>query len=207
MQISSHGSSKSCQASRSAPLYDPNLWLPLWASAESAGEGILSVWETADINKVRECWISNTEKSGPWLFDSEEKIYDDAVVHKLWNPNLRLLLVIQRFLDDFSLLPVIFQMQSSELTFLTIGIHLLMDEMDALPFLKRKCLPVPAVDPCKEVPFKEMNYLDAPPLLHLLPVVRESRMFMKARFRRKNSQRRHLLRRPEQGFSETGVPP
>ena len=97
-------------------------------------------------------------------------------------------------------------MQSSQLTFLTIDIHLLMDEMDSLPFLKRKCLLVPAEDPCKEVPFKEMNYLDAPPLLHLLLIVRESRMFMKARFRRKDSQRRHLLQRDEQGLSETGVP-
>ena len=90
---------------------------------------------------------------------------------------------------------------------MTIDIHLLMDEMDTLPFLKQKCLPVPAADLCKEVPFKEMNYLDAPPLLHLPPVVRESRMFMKTRFRQKDSQRRHLLQRHEQGLSETGVPP
>lgn len=32
--------------------YDPNLRLPLWPSAESAREGILSIWETADIIKV-----------------------------------------------------------------------------------------------------------------------------------------------------------
>lgn len=32
--------------------YDPNLRLPLWPSAESAREGILSVWDTADIIKV-----------------------------------------------------------------------------------------------------------------------------------------------------------
>ena len=62
---------------------------------------------------------------------------------------------------------------------------------------------MPAADPCKEDPFKEMNYLDAPPL----PVVRGSLMFMKPRFRRKGSQRRHLLQRHEQGLSETGVPP
>ncbi|XP_050920287.1 probable fructokinase-6, chloroplastic [Lathyrus oleraceus] len=29
--------------------YDPNLRLPLWPSADSAREGILSIWETADI--------------------------------------------------------------------------------------------------------------------------------------------------------------
>jgi fructokinase len=32
--------------------YDPNLRLPLWPSADSAREGILSIWETADIIKV-----------------------------------------------------------------------------------------------------------------------------------------------------------
>lgn len=32
--------------------YDPNLRLPLWPSAESAREGIFSIWETADIIKV-----------------------------------------------------------------------------------------------------------------------------------------------------------
>ncbi|KAM5558066.1 hypothetical protein ABKV19_020015 [Rosa sericea] len=31
--------------------YDPNLRLPLWPSAKSAREGILSIWETADIIK------------------------------------------------------------------------------------------------------------------------------------------------------------
>ncbi|GJT47874.1 probable fructokinase-6, chloroplastic [Tanacetum coccineum] len=31
--------------------YDPNLRLPLWPSAESAREGILSIWDTADIIK------------------------------------------------------------------------------------------------------------------------------------------------------------
>ncbi|XP_028054233.1 probable fructokinase-6, chloroplastic [Camellia sinensis] len=31
--------------------YDPNLRLPLWSSAESAREGILSIWEIADIIK------------------------------------------------------------------------------------------------------------------------------------------------------------
>ena len=32
--------------------YDPNLRLPLWQSADSAREGILSIWNTADIIKV-----------------------------------------------------------------------------------------------------------------------------------------------------------
>lgn len=32
--------------------YDPNLRLPLWSSADSAREGILSIWDIADIIKV-----------------------------------------------------------------------------------------------------------------------------------------------------------
>ena len=32
--------------------YDPNLRLPLWSSAEDARDGILSIWETADVIKV-----------------------------------------------------------------------------------------------------------------------------------------------------------
>jgi sugar/nucleoside kinase (ribokinase family) len=36
--------------------YDPNLRLPLWPSAESAREGILSIWDTADIIKVS-TWV------------------------------------------------------------------------------------------------------------------------------------------------------
>ncbi|CAD6339722.1 unnamed protein product [Miscanthus lutarioriparius] len=33
--------------------YDPNLRLPLWSSAEDARDGILSIWETADVIKVQ----------------------------------------------------------------------------------------------------------------------------------------------------------
>lgn len=33
--------------------YDPNLRLPLWPSAEAAKEGIRSIWNMADIVKVR----------------------------------------------------------------------------------------------------------------------------------------------------------
>ncbi|KAI3956948.1 hypothetical protein MKX01_000982 [Papaver californicum] len=33
--------------------YDPNLRLPLWPSAESAREGIISIWETSDVIKMR----------------------------------------------------------------------------------------------------------------------------------------------------------
>ncbi|KAK8994910.1 hypothetical protein V6N11_045977 [Hibiscus sabdariffa] len=52
--------------------YDPNLRLPLWPSAESAREGIMSIWDTADIIKVSEDEIS-------FLTQGEDP-YDDAVV-------------------------------------------------------------------------------------------------------------------------------
>ncbi|KAK3426370.1 probable fructokinase-6, chloroplastic [Eucalyptus grandis] len=67
--------------------YDPNLRLPLWPSAESAREGILSIWEIADIIKISEEEISFLTKG--------EDPYDDAVVRKLYHPNLKLLLVTE----------------------------------------------------------------------------------------------------------------
>uniref|UniRef100_A0A5B7C1Y3 fructokinase n=1 Tax=Davidia involucrata TaxID=16924 RepID=A0A5B7C1Y3_DAVIN len=67
--------------------YDPNLRLPLWPSAEDAREGILSIWETADIIKISEEEISFLTKG--------EDPYDDAVVRKLYHPNLKLLLVTE----------------------------------------------------------------------------------------------------------------
>ncbi|GMN28611.1 hypothetical protein TIFTF001_002107 [Ficus carica] len=65
--------------------YDPNLRLPLWPSADSAREGILSIWETADIIKISEEEIS-------FLTQGEDP-YDENVVRKLYHPNLKLLLV------------------------------------------------------------------------------------------------------------------
>lgn len=67
--------------------YDPNLRLPLWPSAESAREGILSIWDTADIIKISEEEIS-------FLTQGEDP-YDDNVVRKLYHPNLKLLLVTE----------------------------------------------------------------------------------------------------------------
>ncbi|KAG2715114.1 hypothetical protein I3843_03G065300 [Carya illinoinensis] len=67
--------------------YDPNLRLPLWPSAESAREGILSIWETADIIKISEEEVS--------FLTSGEDPYDDAIVRKLFHPNLKLLLVTE----------------------------------------------------------------------------------------------------------------
>ncbi|KAH0454101.1 hypothetical protein IEQ34_016025 [Dendrobium chrysotoxum] len=61
--------------------YDPNLRLPLWPSAESAREGILSIWDAADIIQINE-EISFLARG--------ENPYDDAVVHKLFHLNLKL---------------------------------------------------------------------------------------------------------------------
>ncbi|WRX17272.1 Carbohydrate kinase PfkB - like 4 [Theobroma cacao] len=38
--------------SGSIPSYDPNLTLPLWASAEAARQGIISIWDQADVIKT-----------------------------------------------------------------------------------------------------------------------------------------------------------
>ncbi|CAN6201986.1 unnamed protein product [Urochloa humidicola] len=67
--------------------YDPNLRLPLWSSAEDARDGILSIWETADVIKISEEEVS-------FLTNGEDP-YDDAVVKKLIHPNLKLLLITE----------------------------------------------------------------------------------------------------------------
>ncbi|CAK7324898.1 unnamed protein product [Dovyalis caffra] len=67
--------------------YDPNLRLPLWPSADSAREGILSIWDSADIIKISEEEISFLTKG--------QDPYDDDVVRKLYHPNLKLLLVTE----------------------------------------------------------------------------------------------------------------
>ncbi|KAF6172332.1 hypothetical protein GIB67_024954 [Kingdonia uniflora] len=67
--------------------YDPNLRLPLWPSEESAREGILSIWDTADIIKISKEEISFLTKG--------EDPYDDNVVRKLFHPTLKLLVVTE----------------------------------------------------------------------------------------------------------------
>ncbi|KAH9316624.1 hypothetical protein KI387_025251, partial [Taxus chinensis] len=67
--------------------YDPNLRLPLWPSAHAAREGILSIWDSADIIKV-------SEEEIDFLTEGEDPD-DDAVVRKLFHPNLKLLLVTE----------------------------------------------------------------------------------------------------------------
>uniref|UniRef100_A0ACD6ANY5 Uncharacterized protein n=1 Tax=Avena sativa TaxID=4498 RepID=A0ACD6ANY5_AVESA len=67
--------------------YDPNLRLPLWSSADDARDGILSIWDTADLIKVSAEEIS-------FLTNGEDP-YDDSVVKKLIHPNTKLLLVTE----------------------------------------------------------------------------------------------------------------
>ncbi|RDX87316.1 putative fructokinase-6, chloroplastic, partial [Mucuna pruriens] len=90
--------------------YDPNLRLPLWPSADSAREGILSIWETADIIKVPLLSIGQNIYSLAIDFycDDDDAIsdnqsdnysgedpFDEAIVRKLFHPNLKLLLVTE----------------------------------------------------------------------------------------------------------------
>ncbi|KAH0720059.1 hypothetical protein KY290_004972 [Solanum tuberosum] len=68
--------------------YDPNLRLPLWPSAEAAREGILSIWDQADIIKVSEDEIT-------FLTNGEDAYDDNVVMTKLFHSNLKLLLVTE----------------------------------------------------------------------------------------------------------------
>ncbi|KAL3524215.1 hypothetical protein ACH5RR_017049 [Cinchona calisaya] len=66
--------------------YDPNLRLALWPSADAAREGIMSIWDSADIIKISEDKIT-------FLTGGDDPYDDDVVLKKLFHPNLRLLLV------------------------------------------------------------------------------------------------------------------
>uniref|UniRef100_A0A3Q7J810 Fructokinase-2 n=2 Tax=Solanum lycopersicum TaxID=4081 RepID=A0A3Q7J810_SOLLC len=68
--------------------YDPNLRLPLWPSEEAAREGILSIWDQADIIKVSEDEIT-------FLTNGEDAYDDNVVMTKLFHSNLKLLLVTE----------------------------------------------------------------------------------------------------------------
>lgn len=67
--------------------YDPNVRLPLWASADEARKGILSIWKEADLIKVSEDEVA-------FLTDGGDP-FDDDVVMQLWHPGLKLLLVTE----------------------------------------------------------------------------------------------------------------
>ncbi|WCJ36568.1 pfkB-like carbohydrate kinase family protein [Euphorbia peplus] len=68
--------------------YDPNLRLALWPSPESAREGIMSIWEEADIIKISEDEIV-------FLTGGDDPNDDDVVLKKLFHPNLKLLIVTE----------------------------------------------------------------------------------------------------------------
>nr|BAX09100.1 fructokinase [Cryptomeria japonica] len=67
--------------------YDPNLRLPLWASPEEARNGILSIWDKADVIKVSEDEVAFLTNGGD---------YEKAeVIETLMHPGLKLLLITE----------------------------------------------------------------------------------------------------------------
>ncbi|KAH7848280.1 hypothetical protein Vadar_000619 [Vaccinium darrowii] len=64
--------------------YDPNLRLPLWPSGEAARQGIISIWNQADVIKV-------SEEEIKFLTESD----GDEALEKLYHPNLKLLIVTE----------------------------------------------------------------------------------------------------------------
>ncbi|KAG0577862.1 hypothetical protein KC19_5G187000 [Ceratodon purpureus] len=66
--------------------YDPNLRLPLWPSAEAAKEGIMSIWDKADIIKV-------SDEEVVFLTGHDPK--DDAANMKMLHPGCKLMLVTE----------------------------------------------------------------------------------------------------------------
>ncbi|KVH88485.1 Carbohydrate kinase PfkB [Cynara cardunculus var. scolymus] len=65
--------------------YDVNLRLPLWPSEDAAREGIMSIWDQADVIKVSEDEIT-------FLTGGDDPYDDKVVLDKLFHPNLKLLL-------------------------------------------------------------------------------------------------------------------
>ena len=68
--------------------YDPNLRLPLWPSAEAAREGIMEIWNQADIIKISDDEIE-------FLTNGEDPKDDKVVLRRLFHPNLKLLVVTE----------------------------------------------------------------------------------------------------------------
>lgn len=66
--------------------YDVNLKLRLWSSPDAAREGIMSVWDRADVITVNEDEVK---------FLTNDTYDDNVVMKKLFRPNLNILLVIQ----------------------------------------------------------------------------------------------------------------
>ncbi|XP_047327199.1 probable fructokinase-7 isoform X2 [Impatiens glandulifera] len=69
--------------------YDPNLRLALWPSSEAAHEGVMSIWDKADIIKVSDEEIS-------FLIGGDKESFDENIMlEKLFHPNLKLLIVTE----------------------------------------------------------------------------------------------------------------
>lgn len=62
--------------------YDPNLRLPLWESDQAAKEGIMSIWNSANLIKISEVELE--------FLTGEDS---DGAARSLWHDNLKLLLV------------------------------------------------------------------------------------------------------------------
>ncbi|CAN1265067.1 Probable fructokinase-7 [Linum perenne] len=68
--------------------YDPNLRLALWPSPEAAKEGIMSIWNEADVIKI-------SEEEIVFLTGGDDPNDDNVVLKKLFHPNLTLLIVTE----------------------------------------------------------------------------------------------------------------
>ncbi|KAK7281595.1 hypothetical protein RIF29_09720 [Crotalaria pallida] len=68
--------------------YDPNLRLALWPSAEAARDGIMSIWDEADVIQISEDEIT-------FLTGGDDPYDDNVVLTKLFHPNLKLLIVTE----------------------------------------------------------------------------------------------------------------
>ncbi|XP_010693442.2 probable fructokinase-7 [Beta vulgaris subsp. vulgaris] len=68
--------------------YDPNLRKQLWPSEEAARDGIMSIWDQADMIKVSEDEIT-------FLTGGDDPYDDNVVMKKLFHPNLKLLIVTE----------------------------------------------------------------------------------------------------------------
>lgn len=70
--------------------YDPNLRLPLWRCADSAREGILSIWDTADIIKVAMLIIFFSSSQVMFFVPHFLKIYMKLKIEKQPSPTVKL---------------------------------------------------------------------------------------------------------------------
>ncbi|KAG6605685.1 probable fructokinase-7 [Cucurbita moschata] len=68
--------------------YDPNLRLALWPSPEAARDGIMSIWDQADVVKISEDEIT-------FLTGGDDPYDDNVVLKKLFRPNFKLLIVTE----------------------------------------------------------------------------------------------------------------